>query len=213
MLRRTIFGRALFVGVGLLWAGLVLFGARMLLNYESAPGAPGTAPSQWPSNSGITRPDSKFALVMLAHPNCPCTRASLAELEILMAQLRGKLVAFVVFGKPDASAAEIHRSDLWKKAATIPDTFVLYDGRGEETEKFAGQVSGQTMLYEPGGRLVFSGGITRARGHQGDNAGVDAVILAVSRDAKTLVHTPAFGCALHDPSAQELKEGSPWKKQ
>src|SRR5436190_789460 len=83
MFNRAIFSRTFFVGTGLLWAGLVLFGARTLLNYENTSGTPANAPSQWPSNSRIARPDSKFALVMLAHPNCPCTRASLAELEIL----------------------------------------------------------------------------------------------------------------------------------
>jgi hypothetical protein len=205
--------RAFFVGAGLLWVGLVLFGARTLLNYEYAPGPAATAPSHWPANSSLARRESKFTLVMLVHPNCPCTRASLAELEILMAKLHGKLAAFVVFSKPGAGAAEIHDSDLWKKAKTIPDVVAVHDGHGVETGKFGGQVSGQTMLYDPQGRLLFSGGITAARGHQGDNAGVDAVIRSVRGDAVAAGHPPAFGCALHDPNAQELRESSSWKKE
>src|SRR5690349_6085353 len=93
---------AVVAAVSLLWLALVASGTRTLLNYENSPGAPANAPSLWPSNSRIARHESKFTLVMLAHPNCPCTRASLAELEILMAKLQGKLKAFVVFSKPAA---------------------------------------------------------------------------------------------------------------
>jgi hypothetical protein len=213
MFKKTLLGRVVFTGGYLLWAGFVLFGARMLLNYENTSGTPADAPSQWPSHSRIARPNSRFTLVMLAHPNCPCTRASLAELNILMAKLHGKLAAFVIFSKPEAGAKEVKGSDLWKEAATIPDVRAVYDDRGGETQNFGGQVSGQTLLYNPKGRLVFSGGITSARGHQGDNAGVDAVISNVNGEARVPGHTPAFGCALHNPGTAELREGSLWKKQ
>jgi hypothetical protein len=213
MLRKTLFRRAIFAGSGLLWAGIILLGARTLLNYENAAGAPANAPSSWPPNSRIARPNARHTLVLLAHPNCPCTRASLAELEIVMAKLHGKVASIVVFSKPEASAEDVHDSDLWKKVATIPDVLAVYDDQGAETKKFGGQVSGQALLYDPKGRLVFSGGITGARGHQGDNAGVDAVISIVSGDAGAPGHTPVFGCSLHNPGARELREDSPWKKQ
>lgn len=195
-----------------LWAGLICFGSRKLLNYESTPGTAAAAPAQWPAASRMVRPHDKFTLVMLTHPNCPCTRASVAELEILMARLPGQLAGFMVFRKPEASAAEVKASDLWKTARRIPNVSPVYDEDGAETERFGGQVSGQTMLYDPNGRLVFSGGITSARGHQGDNAGVDAVILCVREGANVRAHVPVFGCSLHDPDAKELSQNS-WKKQ
>src|SRR5438067_1562339 len=114
MFRRLLLSRTVVVGTGLLWAGCVLLGARILLNYENTPGAPANALSRWPKNSHIARPSAKFIFVMLAHPNCPCTRASLAELEIVMAKLHGKLVAFVVFSRPEARAADVQSSDLWR---------------------------------------------------------------------------------------------------
>lgn len=196
----------------MLWAALICVGGRKLLNYESAPGIPGAAPSEWPAASRIVRPNDKFTLVMLTHPNCPCTRASIAELEILMARLQGKLVGFMVFSKPEASAAEVESSDLWKRASLIPNVSAIYDRDGAETEHFRGRVSGQTMLYDPAGRLVFSGGITSARGHQGDNAGLDALILRVRDGVQSQGTFPVFGCSLHNPDAKELSENS-WKKQ
>jgi hypothetical protein len=37
---------------------------------------------------------------MAIHPHCPCSRASIGELSILMAHSRGRLAAFVVFVEP-----------------------------------------------------------------------------------------------------------------
>lgn len=212
MTRKTISAYALRGGVVVLWAALTVVGARTLLNYENTPGIPGAPPAQWPRASRLVRFNGKFTLVMLAHPNCPCTRASIAELDILMARAQGKLTAFVVFSKPGASAADMKLSDLWKAAARIPDVAVLDDSCGVETERFGGQVSGQTMLYDPAGQLIFSGGITGGRGHQGENAGLDAVVLKVRGLAAAQSHVAVFGCALHNPAADELRNKS-WTKQ
>ena len=130
-----------------------------------------------------------------------------------MAKLQGKLEAFVIFTKPDANEADVRASELWRKASVIPNVTVIYDDRGVETKRFGARVSGQVMLYDTAGRLAFDGGITAARGHQGDNAGVDAVISIVRGERVQSAHTSVFGCALQNPEAQELRRGSSWKKQ
>ena len=62
--------------------------------------------------------------------------------------------------------------------------------------------SGQVLLYQPSGRLAFSGGITPARGHSGDNPGSDAVLSLVRREARQADGVPVtcrvFGCPLFD---------------
>lgn len=205
------FMRLLPVAAGLLWVLFVGLGARMLLTYESAPGESGVPQPKWPSESHLIRSKGKFTLVMLAHPDCPCSRASVAELEILMAQLEGKLVALIPFRKPGARAGEARASDLWKQAAAIPGVLVFFDADGREAELFGATVSGQTMLYDTEGRLVFSGGITNGRGHQGDNPGVDSIIRKVRGEAGQS-HAPVFGCSLRDPSVKVLKEDPSWRK-
>jgi hypothetical protein len=184
----------------------------MLFTYENTPGRAGTSAARWPSDGEIVRSPSKFTLVIFAHPDCPCTRASLAELELLMTQLQGKLIAFIEFRKPGARQAEVQNSALWKRAAAIPGVSVGFDSDGGGVEKFGAEVSGQALLYDAKGWLVFSGGITDARGHEGDNAGVDAVIARV-RGGEAPFHTPVFGCSLRDPDAQTLDKESTWTKQ
>ncbi len=213
MLIKAKIGGVVAVAAGLVWAGAVALGTRALLNYETKPAAPGAPPAQWPSKARISRPAYGFSLVIFAHPQCPCTRASLAELESVMAQVPVDLTVFVVFSKPGADAAEVRTSDLWKRAASIPGVRAIYDERGEETERFGVLASGQTMLYDPQGSLIFSGGITAARGHVGSNYGVDAVVSLVQGRTRAEARAPVFGCSLRNPGAETLKEDASWKKQ
>jgi hypothetical protein len=149
---------------------------------------------------------------MLAHPNCPCTRASIAELEIIMSNLHGRVAAFVLFSKPGANETEIQNSDLWKTAASIPGVRPAFDNQAAETSRFDAEVSGQTMLYNPQGDLVFSGGLTSTRGNQGANEGADTIIRIVRSGATQLHGAPVFGCALRNPNAASPKDKQSWSE-
>jgi hypothetical protein len=210
-LRRLL--RPAFLAVTIVaWAGSILLLGRVLLNYENTPGQPGTPSRYWPTGSHIYRPAGKYALVMLVHPDCPCSEASLSELERLLAQLHGKLTGFVVFGRPASKEEDVQTTKLWKRASAIPDVTTLYDAGSREIERFRGEVSGYTMLYDPSGRLMFHGGITGARGHEGDNAGRDSVIRLVGGESHEEATSPVFGCSLHDPTSQALREEPAWRK-
>jgi hypothetical protein len=51
------------------------------------------------------------------------------------------------------------------------------------------------LLFDAGGKLAFEGGITAARGHEGDNTGREAIAAHISgRPAPN--SQPTFGCAL-----------------
>jgi hypothetical protein len=56
--------------------------------------------------------------------------------------------------------------------------------------------SGQTVLYDNEGALLFSGGITGARGHAGDNAGRTSLVELLNRGAAGRSRTSVFGCPL-----------------
>jgi hypothetical protein len=52
------------------------------------------------------------------------------------------------------------------------------------------------LLYDTAGRLLFSGGITAARGHSGDNAGREAIVALLAGAPTDRTQTPVFGCKL-----------------
>jgi len=183
------------------WLIAVVGGLSLLSKYSLAPGVAGSPSSRWPVASRLARGTNAAHLVMVVHPHCPCSRASIGELAMLMAREQGHLQASVVFVEPPGFAGSWAKTDLWASAGLIPGvTRVIDDGR--EARLFSAATSGQTMVYDADGRLRFTGGITVARGHFGDNEGVEsiAMILDDRRPARnsTVAKTPVYGCALFD---------------
>jgi hypothetical protein len=179
-----------------LWLSLTVVGIGFLWDYENTPGSAADAPALWPADSRLQRPDGRPTLVLLAHPHCPCTRASIGELSRLMTQARGLVTAQVLFVRPQGFSDEWERTDLWSSAAAIPGVSVVRDDEGVEALRFRAETSGQVVLYDGGGRLLFSGGITSARGHAGDNAGRSAIVSLLNADEAARRETPVFGCPL-----------------
>jgi hypothetical protein len=165
-------------------------------------------PQHWPSESRIARTPGLPTLVMLAHPHCPCSRASVEELDRLMAQADGAVSAHVLFVKPDGVPDDWEQSDLWTRAVAIPGVHARRDDLGGEAERFGAATSGQVVLYDGVGELLFSGGITSARGHSGDNAGRDSVLSLLTSGRADRDSTPVFGCPLHEARAAGTDHGS-----
>jgi hypothetical protein len=139
---------------------------------------------------------------MLAHPHCPCTRASIGELALLMAHSQGRVTAYVLFLKPAGFSDDWEKTDLWHSAASIPGVKVMIDDGGAEARRFHAATSGQTMLYDAEGRLLFSGGITGSRGHAGDNAGRSAIVSLLNTGAAERAETFVFGCRLFGANSE-----------
>jgi hypothetical protein len=188
--------RLLLPAVCALWLSATGVGIGLLWDYENTPGTASAAPALWPAASSLRRSAGGATLVLLAHPHCPCTRASIGELSRLMAQAEGRLTAHVLFVKPQGFAVEWEKTDLWSSAAAIPGVQVVRDDEGVEALRFRAATSGQVALYGAGGQLLFSGGITSARGHEGDNAGRAAIVSLLTTDEAALSETPVFGCPL-----------------
>ena len=192
--------RSFWIGSGLVWILSALTGLGIVLNYETTPGSMEAMPLLWPANSVISHSTEKPELLMFVHPHCPCSRSSIGQLNALLASARGKADVHVLFVRPQGFTEEWLHSDLWKSASSIPDVEVLEDSEGMEAKKFHATVSGQTLLYDRSGRLLFNGGITDSRGHYGDNAGQRAVISFLWTGRADRDRTLAFGCSLFAPS-------------
>jgi hypothetical protein len=208
------FARAAFHGLLVLtWIALVGIGMKVLLDYQVQPGTAAQAPATWPAASAIPYHAGSPALVLMAHPRCPCTRATLAELERLVADTRGALDVTVLFVIPAGFDRAWAHADLWRRAAAIPGVRLVEDPEGREAGRFGAFTSGQALLYDGTGRLAFAGGITPGRGHEGDNAGRDAIVACVRPAGLTAAQpaahrpqeTPVYGCAL--ATSEDARQG------
>ena len=186
------------------WIAAVAFGLGSLFQYENTPGPVGVLSQEWP-NTQIERTNDRPTLVMVAHPRCPCTVASIAELARIMARLQGKVAACVLLVKPNESGPDWEETSLRRSAEAIPGVKVIFDRNGVEARCFGAETSGHTFLFGADGHLLFSGGITASRGHAGDNAGESAIVALVNNQTPPQTRSLVFGCSLANPVKTDSK--------
>jgi hypothetical protein len=180
------------------WFLAIAGGFAIILKYQIGNGSVGRTPENWPAGTKIALDSKRDTLIMFAHPQCPCTRASVEELNRALAQCPGKVTAQVWFFKPRQFSDEWTHSHLWQSAASIPNVAVHEDLDGAQASLFGAETSGYVLLYNNQGKLLFKGGITESRGHAGDNVGEDAIVSLVNGKKTDRNQTQVYGCSILD---------------
>jgi hypothetical protein len=175
-----------------------MFGFHVLLAYEGKAGPASTLSQSWPLASSL-RPSSAtpYTLVMFVHPQCPCTNASISELALLMTHC-STLSTYVLFLRPKGFEVGWEKTALWKRVAAIPGVKPISDIDGQESANFIAATSGQSGLYNRRGKLLFEGGVTGSRGHEGENQSLSTIEAIVCGKSAQIVKTAVFGCSLKD---------------
>ena len=189
-----------------LWLTVTLTGFWGFHAYSNAPGKTGPTPVHAPDES-FDQPGKCSRLILLAHPRCPCTWATLAELAVLLEINRNAIAAEVHFIRPKGKPVGWEQTSLWRTAEAIPGVRVYCDAEGVLARRLGVETSGAVVLYDPEGQVLFSGGITRARGQDGESASRRAILTLVSGKTATR-NAPVFGCPLFAPGDCCGKEGS-----
>jgi hypothetical protein len=177
------------------WVALIACASVVLWRYSSAPGSIDEGPARMPAEFRDETGPDQFVLLMAVHPRCPCSRATIAELSKILTHsprvCRPVLLAFKPGTEPDS----------WIETGLCRDARLLgaeiqIDVDGKRAIAMGMQTSGQVLLYDPRGNLRYQGGITSARGHQGDNAGQRYVERILHGDDVPLAKLPVFGCSI-----------------
>ncbi len=193
--------------VGLALLTIVGAGFGVLWRYDGVPGPVASVPAHWPATAPFALAQDRPTLILFAHPHCPCTRATVGELDHIVARCRDRVHTVVYFlSDPSRGDAWTH-SDLWTSVARIPGVEILSDPRAATAAGFGVWTSGHVLLYAPDGRLLFDGGITDARGHAGDNVGEESVASWVLDGTSKCASTPVYGCLLRSNSLDD--DGDP----
>jgi hypothetical protein len=188
--------------IGTAWVACVAIGIAKLTRYQMTPGPSALAATIHSQQLNLAK--DRPTLIMFVHSRCPCSSASIEELARLMTICRDHVAARVLFVNPADQSPQWSRTDLWDSAAAIPTVELQIDQDGAIAQRLNVQTSGHVLLFDPSGKLLFSGGITESRGHVGDNAGLWALIALIHNPsaaenlaAENLpVKSSVFGCQL-----------------
>lgn len=178
------------------WAALVAVGFAAWYRYEHTPGDPGPPP-QSPAPAGAAR-----EVVAYVHPRCPCSRATVAELAALALAHRGSAGVTVVLVLPPGGGAGWEHGPVLAAAERL-GLGTRCDAGGREAVKDGATTSGHVVARDAQGRVVFTGGVTPARGRTGDCLGRRAVVAVLGGDEPPVRAAPVFGYTLLTPGCVE----------
>jgi hypothetical protein len=182
--------------LGAAWFCAACFGLKVVWTYDNTPGRASAPPRDWPSRSRIAPPSGASTLVFFAHPRCPCTRASVESLAEIASRCGKRLSIIAILYRPIGSAPDWDHADIRRSIEAIPGARVQSDEGGREAKLFHAATSGAAILFDGSGRLLFSGGITGARGHSMSGGGRDTVIQWALSGSAARGSAPVYGCSL-----------------
>lgn len=193
LLRSIRLRNALLVAAAALWLGAIGVGGFAMLNHAYSAGPAVEVDEQWPAGDTIPWTRSSPVVVMMVHPNCPCSVASMEQLDRLLAASPGRVEAFAVFR---SSTTPNQRGAVRRHAERIPGLRVIDDVNGRVASLFDARTSGETFMFGTDGALLFHGGLTPSRGHAGAGTGHDALLAILHGRTPAVSSAPAFGCSI-----------------
>jgi hypothetical protein len=188
--------RRTFYLVTTLWACAILACFAAVERHANQPAAVPPPGITWPVDSAIEPAPGQATALIFAHPKCPCTQASIQQFQRIEARHPGAFSTIVLFTIPESDQEDWTSTRLVQQAGNLRSARVVFDPGGREASRFRAAVSGQVLLFSKTGRLLYSGGVTAARGHEGDNAGQDAFEHALAHPDDPAAHFPIYGCGL-----------------
>lgn len=186
--------RSFGIAVGAVaWISCVGTGFVTLWSYAATPGDAGATAPSWPAASELRRRTDGPTLVMVAHTECPCTQASMAELREIVGRARDAVHVIVLLEPAPGSGEDPLESGVARMARDLPGVEVVVDRDHHEADLLGARTSGHTVLFDAEGTVLFAGGITGSRGHAGENEGRASVLALIQRRPGSAA-TPTFGC-------------------
>jgi hypothetical protein len=195
--------RSLWLWGVVAWIVVLIGGWHQLLLHQFTPGARERDADRWPADTKLTRDLVRPTLVVFAHRNCPCTRATLSELEEILTQCSDRVSVVVVLASPQDGTEDRVGMGIEERVRALPDVQVFLDTEGMEARRFGARTSGHVFLYGAKGHLLFGGGITDARGHEGFSRGRQAVVERLRDGKQESLLLPVYGCPLFSEDAEE----------
>ena len=180
------------------WLTAILLGMSGMLAHRYASGAIAIN-SAWPLQSKLSLHPSERTLLVFLHPQCPCAAATVEEISRMLAKAGQQADLQLVVFRPENQSQEWSETPTIQRAQLLGASRCWDDVNGRIASQFHVSTSGQVLLFETDGRLLFNGGVTDSRGHQGDNPNADALIQLLMQSSQNMQQTvvrDVFGCEI-----------------
>ena len=181
-------GLRLLIGAVLVaaWLAALAYGAHTMMSYDTTAG-----PAADRAPAVATSKQKAWTCVMIVHPDCPCTRSSLAALREIVARYDDTVEFRIVMvsDEPDLD------SPNFKAAVRIPEAALTWVSSEKADELYDSHTSGQTFILDSSGGIVFSGGITPGRGTDKPEFALQ-LFESVLAGKPVREFSPVYGCAL-----------------
>ena len=183
----------------------VAAGGWLLADYSYRPGESREALKQLGATErlelfGTTEVEirSSQTLVLFIHPRCPCTKATIRSLERIYHRMpqRPKLVVYAFY--PQDRGESWAESALTDYVTAFADAALIPDRNGDACLRYGVTTSGHLMLFDRHDRLVFSGGITPGRAHEGDCISSKDLLKKCRNESSVAAPSnwPVYGCPI-----------------
>ncbi|QDU57175.1 hypothetical protein [Aeoliella mucimassa] len=182
-------------GLVALWAVAVAGGFYWLYCYNLAAG-PEVDPPLLSTVSLEWNSTPSYRLVVAIHPKCPCTFATIDELNRVLRDAEGAIECKILAYEPADHLEEFQGTKLLEYAEKLPYTQVESDIDGKLAKQLSLHTSGAVVLYNQWGTPFFSGGVTVSRGHEGISPGGESILAIVRGNPPAVRRTPVYGCPI-----------------
>jgi hypothetical protein len=168
------------------WITAFAYGAHVMMAYDTTAGR---AADRAPLVASSKR--KAWTCIMIVHPDCPCTRSSLAALREIVARY-DDTVEFRIVMVSDERKLD---STNYKAALSIPKAALTWISSEKADELYDSHTSGQTFILNRSGKVVFTGGITPGRGTDKPSYALQ-LFESVLAGKPIREFSPVYGCAL-----------------
>ena len=182
------------------WLLTVGSGVAALWGYSFRSCNADSAVGVWPSDSEVVRDRSCSTLIVFVHPQCSCTRATVSQLATVRRNCSVPYKLVVVMLQPE-KGLPWRDTPMQSDIARLKPVQLVDDPGGREAIRFGVGCSGTCLLFSLNGQLLFRGGITESRGHEGTCVGSRQLLACLSHSSDgsptaSVSQNPIYGCSL-----------------
>ena len=191
------------------WGLAVVACSAAIIWSSRQPGAIGQSPNRLPALSDLSPIPGSTTLIIAVHPHCPCTHATVVNLERVLQSAQASCTTVALLYTPHEQGKTWSDTELVNQLSRLPNTRLVRDDDGRTAAQIGMHTSGQVLFYDAGGALRFAGGITQSRGHEGDCEPLEQLTaLLAGRRPTDSSSGPAvasvFGCPLCNEGASSV---------